>query len=651
VESLRFTPVTAHTGATVKVNGQPVASGAASAPVALSVGANTVSVVVTAQDASATKTYALIVTRAHASKDAGLAGLTPAEGALSPAFDVNTTSYALDFSTPVLSTRLMPVTRIPGQKVTVNGKAVASGKFSVDIALPAGVSTISVVVTAPDRVTQRTYNVEVRRPAIAGADLSSLKLSAGTLAPAFSAAIKEYAVLVPETVKAVTVTPEAAQPRCVIQVGGATVPSGRPGPSTALAPGENGIVLVVTAEDGVTSKTYTVRVTRQPGFAGAYDGVAVPVEDAPAPVAGLAGITVSRTGAFSGKLLLGGQAAPVAVRGVMDVSGVARFGSGKTTDSLQIARPGLSPLTFAMRMDVQLPLTHRIVGTLSSDSAPVADLVLNRRLYSAAANPVAPLIKVPADVLNPATDNGRHTAVFNAVSPEEQGMDAGVYPQGDGWAVLTVRPSGAVSVAGELADGQAFTYTNYLSMDRALPFYVARPGGGGSVSGQILFRDVPGQSDADAVGLRWFKNANARDAAYPQGWPGGIRVDFFASKFLPPALTQKTALGVDPVVAPAVNAVLSLSGGGLPGELANQLALGLRGLGIQGAPAGAAPVPGLGLTLGADGKIAGQFRGGAAVARIRGAVFQKTQSGAGYFLIAPAPGEPQQSGKMNVVTP
>jgi hypothetical protein len=304
-----------------------------------------------------------------------------------------------------------------------------------------------------------------------------------------------------------------------------------------------------------------------------------------------------------------------------------------------------------MRMDVQLPFTHQIVGTLSSNSQRVADFVLNRRLYSAAANPVEPLSKVPEDVLNLATDNGRYTAFFKALSPAEQGLEDSAYPQGDGWAVFTVRSSGAVSMVGELADGQAFTYTNYLSQDRVLPFYVARPGGGGSASGRITFRDVPGQSDADALGLRWFKRANPRDAAYPKGWPGGIRVDFFASKFVPPAVTQKTVVGADPVVAPGVNAVLSLSGGGLSGELANQLAVGLRGLGILGAPAGGAPVPGLRLTLGADGKIAGQFRGTAPVTRIRGAVFQNTQSGAGYFLSAPAPGEPQQSGRVRVVTP
>jgi carbonic anhydrase/acetyltransferase-like protein (isoleucine patch superfamily) len=653
VESLRLAPLTVHSGATVKVNGASAASGAPSAPVALAVGANTLSVVVKAEDATTTKTYAVVVTRLSGPRDAGLAALTSAGGALSPVFDMNTASYRLDYATPVISTRLLPVTRNPDQRVTVNGKPVASGEYSADIALPVGESTIQVVVTAPDGVTQRTYTVGVRRPASAVANLSSLKLSSGTLSPAFSADTRRYSVLVPNTVNAVNVTAEAAQPRSVIRVGGVTVPSGRASAWNELVPGENAIAVVVTAEDGVTTKTYTLLVTRQPEFGGAYDGVAEPVAGTldPGSAVALVALNVTRDGAFTGTLLLGGREESVSLRGAMNVSGLARFGNRATTESLQIRTPGRPTLAISMRMDVRFPFTHQIVGTLSSNSRRVADFVLNRRLYSTAANPVAPLITVPRSVLDPATDNGRYTAFFKALLPAEQGLRNTEYPQGDGWAVFTVRSSGAVSMVGELGDGQVFSYTNYLSLDRVLPFYVALPGGRGSASGRITFRDVPGQSDADAVGLRWFKRANSADGSYPRGWPGGIRVDFLASKFLAPALTQKTVFGVAPVAAPSVNAVLSLTGGGVPGELVNRLAVGPGEVIDQGAPVGGSPAPGVLLELGEDGTIEGQFQGAGSVPQIRGAVFQKTRSGHGYFLAAPAPGATKQSGKMKVATP
>lgn len=60
--SLTVTPTVADSTATVKVNGSTVVSGAASAPINLSVGVNNISVVVTAQDNS-TKTYTIAVTR------------------------------------------------------------------------------------------------------------------------------------------------------------------------------------------------------------------------------------------------------------------------------------------------------------------------------------------------------------------------------------------------------------------------------------------------------------------------------------------------------------------------------------------------------------------------------------------------------------
>lgn len=66
VSSITVTPTTADANATVTVNGIPVASGSASAPIALNVGSNTITTVVTAQDLVTTKTYIVDVTRGAA---------------------------------------------------------------------------------------------------------------------------------------------------------------------------------------------------------------------------------------------------------------------------------------------------------------------------------------------------------------------------------------------------------------------------------------------------------------------------------------------------------------------------------------------------------------------------------------------------------
>ena len=61
--SITLTPTLSDNTATVQVNGSPVNSGSASGPLALSVGQNTIPVVVTAPDGTTRKTYSVSVTR------------------------------------------------------------------------------------------------------------------------------------------------------------------------------------------------------------------------------------------------------------------------------------------------------------------------------------------------------------------------------------------------------------------------------------------------------------------------------------------------------------------------------------------------------------------------------------------------------------
>ena len=79
----------AQANATVKVNGATVTSGNASADIALAVGDNVITTVVTAQDGTTTKTYTLIVTRAPAYTSTGAASYRPAN----PRELVNVTGY------------------------------------------------------------------------------------------------------------------------------------------------------------------------------------------------------------------------------------------------------------------------------------------------------------------------------------------------------------------------------------------------------------------------------------------------------------------------------------------------------------------------------------------------------------------------------
>ena len=93
------------------------------------------------------------------------------------------------------------------------------------------------------------------------ADLSNLVLSAGGLAPAFASGTVSYTASIVSSTNTVTVTPTAADATATIKVNGNTVASGAASAPITLAVGSNPIATVVTAQDGVTTKTYTVDVS------------------------------------------------------------------------------------------------------------------------------------------------------------------------------------------------------------------------------------------------------------------------------------------------------------------------------------------------------------------------------------------------------
>ncbi len=259
--SITVTPTTAVNTATVTVSGVTVSSGTASGAIALNVGTNIVAVVVTAQDGTTTKTYTLNVTRA-VSTNADLSGLTLSSGSLSPGFASGTTSYTASVSNATSSITVTPTTADSASTVTVNGVYVSSGAASGAIALAVGANTVTVEVTAEDGITTKIYTVTVTRPLSSNADLSGLTPGSGTLSPGFGAATTSYTVSVSNATTSITITPTTADSAATVTVNGATVTSGAASGAIALTVGGNTVTVVVTAEDGTTTKTYTVTVTR-----------------------------------------------------------------------------------------------------------------------------------------------------------------------------------------------------------------------------------------------------------------------------------------------------------------------------------------------------------------------------------------------------
>ena len=227
----------------------------------LSIGANVIRTVVTAADETTKKTYTVTVTRAGSSV-ATLSNLALSTASLSSTFASATETYTASVANSVVSTTVTPTRTQGNATITVNGTSVTSGNASGSIPLNVGSNDISVVVTAQDGTTTKTYTVTVTRAASTVATLSTLTISPGTLSQTFVSATETYTASVGNAVSSITVTPTNTQANATITVNGTSVTSGSASGAISLNVGSNIINVVVTAQDGATTKTYTLTVTR-----------------------------------------------------------------------------------------------------------------------------------------------------------------------------------------------------------------------------------------------------------------------------------------------------------------------------------------------------------------------------------------------------
>jgi len=261
ITSITVTPTATDSNATVTVSGMPVASRTASGAIPLAVGANTITTVVTAQDGSTKSTYTVTVTRAAPSTVSTLSGLALSAGTLSPIFATGTLSYTASVPYATASITVTPTVTDATATVKVKGTTVASTTASDEIPLTVGSNTITTVVTAQDGTTS-TYTVTVTRAAPSTVStLSGLALSAGTLSPTFATGTLSYTASVPDTTITITVTPTVTDAAATVAINGTTVASGDASGPIPLDLGENTITIVVTAQDGTTTSTYTVTVS------------------------------------------------------------------------------------------------------------------------------------------------------------------------------------------------------------------------------------------------------------------------------------------------------------------------------------------------------------------------------------------------------
>jgi hypothetical protein len=205
----------------------------------LPVGATAVNLTVTAEDGT-TDTYRVTVRRL--SNDATLGSLAVSGGNISPAFNPNVTEYGVTLAS---GTTRVSVTGIASHA----GAAVAGNVTDKTVAV--GVTPIEVTVTAENGNT-KTYRISITRLSDDAA-LQNIQVSAGTLAPAFNAAVTEYVLNIGAETASVTISGVANHAAASVS-GNVT--------DKILPVGSTIVNIVVTAEDGATKKTYSVTAVR-----------------------------------------------------------------------------------------------------------------------------------------------------------------------------------------------------------------------------------------------------------------------------------------------------------------------------------------------------------------------------------------------------
>lgn len=201
-----------------------------------------------------------------------------------------------------------------------------------------------------------------------------------------------------------------------------------------------------------------------PPVSGAYAGLAANTNAVTPDNSGYFALTVTPSGAFSGKLLLGGGR--YGFHGQFDLSGNAAVTVNRGTV--------LTPLEFALQIDLSNG-TDQVTGSVT-DGAWVSGISADKNVFNSQSNPAA-----QAGSRNFILQQANNTAV-----------EAGV---GDG----KISTSGLANVSGSLENGIKFRTSSTLAQNGNCPFYLLLNKGTGIVIGWLNFPATPNPTASGTV--------------------------------------------------------------------------------------------------------------------------------------------------------
>lgn len=225
--------------------------------------------VVIKAESGAVQTYTIRVKRSLPSKEARLSKLEPGGGLkLNRVFVPKDTSYSVTIPEGTKGFTVAADTVDPFATFTIQGaKGTPNAAHTIKIVDP--VTTVLIEVTAQDGKTKKTYKLKVTDENLItksqNADLESLVINYGEMAPKFKPAIQTYEVYVKDDVMSVDIIPTPADANATVEVfmGSKQIGDFDGNFAAALIEDENEFRIKVTPQDKkITPKEYSVTVYR-----------------------------------------------------------------------------------------------------------------------------------------------------------------------------------------------------------------------------------------------------------------------------------------------------------------------------------------------------------------------------------------------------
>ncbi|HBR50894.1 MAG TPA: hypothetical protein DEA71_12500 [Nitrospira sp.] len=217
-----------------------------------------VSLTITSSDGRA-KIYTITLRAITLSEDNSLKALTVLPGTLSPAFSAGTQDYTVNVASIVTDVTVVATKSDPN--AVLSGDLTNEGRATLKLDGPGTTKLVSLIVTAPNG-TSRTYTIAIRRARPSSDDvLADLTVTPGSLDPAFSSDTLSYRVTVASDVERVSISATKSDPNAVLSALGSIIAAAgtQTGQiSVPLTGRRTEMDLTVTAQDGVTTRSYTI---------------------------------------------------------------------------------------------------------------------------------------------------------------------------------------------------------------------------------------------------------------------------------------------------------------------------------------------------------------------------------------------------------